>query len=120
MASAADGAVQQQSEQQPQLLSGADILATGTMGGVEEPDERPGGAHDQVSQSVGSQGAAREGLHQPKALHDEQFPGNGAQVCPIAAPEGMVTLLHKDARCAGVREKRWFSTAASERACADV
>ena len=104
---------QQQSEEQqpPQLLSGAEILATGTMGSVDEPDEQPESALDQASRSKGSQGAAREGLQQPKALHDEQFPGNGAQVRPASCTQGTAILLHERARAVCAREKRWLSAA---------
>lgn len=89
VSSAVSRAAQQGADQQPQQqrLLGADILASGTVGGSEQqPDEQPGSAHDSTALSTGSEGAAKEGLQQPKALHDEQFPGNGAQVCPAAEP----------------------------------
>ena len=88
--SAAGRAAQQEPEQQQppqQPFRGAEILASGTVGNVEQqPEEWPGTAKDQKSQSTGAMGAAGGGLQQPKALHDEQFPGNGAQVCLALPP----------------------------------
>lgn len=40
------------------------------------------------------EGADREPDHQPKALHSEQFPGNGAQVCLGDATELMCTCFN--------------------------
>jgi len=59
---------------------------------VREPGRDPGrdvGARqDQQFPSTGAKSAkvaARIDHQQPKALHDEQFPGNGAQVCLFSA-----------------------------------
>ena len=101
MGSAAGRAAQLEPEQQQQpppqqRFRGAEILASGTVGNVEQqPEEQPGTFQEQKSQSTGSKGAAREGLQQPKALHDEQFPGNGAQVCLALSPaSGPSSLSH--------------------------
>ena len=86
MSSAAGRAAQQEPEPQ-QRFRGAEMLAEGTVRNPELlSEELPGAAQDSKLQSTGSKGAAREGLQQPKALHDEQFPGNGAQVCLAPAP----------------------------------